>query len=82
METDPEITNFYNECERGSKPELKLIGMDGNAFMLLGLAKRCYQANKGYFESKSITWDKIKEEAMSGDYNNLLCVLNDYFDVN
>ena len=59
------------------KPKLKLIGKDGNAFAILGEAKRV---------AKQAGWSagKIKEyqeKAMSGDYNNLLNVTMDYFDV-
>lgn len=56
------------------KPELNLIGQDGNAFNLLGLARREAKRN-------NMDWDKIREEATAGDYNHLLAVLSEYFDI-
>lgn len=57
------------------KPVLVLVGQDGNAFMILGLAMRVAQKNK-------MNWEKIKKEAMSGDYDHLLQTMMKYFDVN
>jgi hypothetical protein len=56
------------------KPELKLTGVDGNAFMLLGVARKVALAN-------NMDWAKIEKEAMSGDYRHLLGTLGDYFDI-
>jgi hypothetical protein len=56
------------------KPELNLIGQDGNAFNLLGLARRVAIKNK-------MDWDTIREEATAGDYSHLLAVLSEHFDV-
>ena len=60
-----------------SKPELRIIGKDGNAFYILGLAVR---------EAKIAGWDKekieqFKKEAMSGNYDHLLQTCMEYFDV-
>jgi|WetSurSiteA1Bulk_404760.scaffolds.fasta_scaffold03388_2 hypothetical protein len=57
-----------------TKPVLHLVGENGNAFMLLGLARRCAKEN-------GMDWDKIQSEATSGDYDHLLQVLCTYFDV-
>jgi len=60
-----------------TKPVLKLVGNDGNAFAILGNAIRV--ARKAGW-----TPDQIKEfqsKAMNGDYNNLLCVCMEYFEV-
>jgi len=59
------------------KPRLKLIGKDGNAFNLLGLAKR---------DAKRAGWPQEKvnafmKEATSGDYDHLLQTCMKYFDV-
>lgn len=59
------------------KPELRLIGEDGNVFFILGKAVR---------EAKRAGWaeEKIKEfqeKAMSGDYNHALFTCMEYFDV-
>lgn len=56
------------------KPELKLSGVDGNAFMLLGVAQRVAKKNK-------MDWDKIRTEATSGDYDHLLQTLMSHFEV-
>ena len=56
------------------KPVLKILGRDGNAFAILGAAKRVADKNK-------MDWDAIYKEATSGDYNKLLCVMMDHFDV-
>lgn len=57
-----------------TKPTLKLIGVDGNAFMLLGKARKVAIAN-------NMDWDKIHAEATSGDYDHLLQTLMQYFEV-
>jgi len=56
------------------KIELKLEGLDGNAFALLGAFKS---------QSRREGWDKdeidtVIEEATSGDYNHLIATLLDY----
>lgn len=47
------------------KPELELTGQDGNAFAILGNAKRVAEAN-------NMDWETIQKEATSGDYDHLL----------
>jgi len=56
------------------KPKLKLSGEDGNAFFILAKARRVALKN-------NMDWDKIRNEATSGDYNHLLSTLMDYFEV-
>ena len=58
--------------------ELNLIGQDGNAFMILGLASKALK-REGLYEEY---WSVYEEEATSGDYNNLLATTMKYFDVN
>jgi len=60
-----------------NKPKIKLTGTDGNAFSILGIARRA---------AKSAGWTSIQiedmmKEAMSGDYNNLIGTVSKYFDV-
>jgi hypothetical protein len=50
-----------------------LVGQDGNAFALMGYTARCMRECGLRNEIK-----KMQEEAMSGDYNNLIRVCNDY----
>lgn len=56
------------------KPILKIIGTDSNAFAILGKAQRVAKQNK-------MDWEKIRTEATSGDYDNLLSVMIKYFEV-
>lgn len=55
-----------------TKPQVDLSGPDGNAFALLGYARRF--ANDLDLDHKSIT-----EEMMAGDYDNLVKVFDKYF---
>jgi len=60
-----------------SKPKVKLIGRDGNAFAIMGVARKA---------GKKAGWsaEKIKEytdKATSGDYDHLLAVTSEYFDI-
>jgi hypothetical protein len=57
-----------------TKPQLKLSGVDGNSFALLGAARRVALANK-------MNWPAIHTEATSGDYDHLLQTLMDNFEV-
>jgi len=52
----------------------KLVGQDGNAFFLMGHFKNC--AKKSGWTKEEI--DEVMEEAMSGDYNHLVCVLSNH----
>jgi hypothetical protein len=59
------------------KPRLKLTGQDGNAFALLGLARRA--ARKAGWTTER--WTEVQKAAMGGDYDHLLGVLMEHFDV-
>jgi hypothetical protein len=59
------------------KPKLKLVGADGNAFMVLGLAKRA--ARKAEWTQERI--DQFMKEATAGNYDHLLQVTMEHFDV-
>lgn len=59
------------------RPELKLIGQDGNAFMVLGLAQRA--AKKAGWTKEEI--EKFMDEARSGNYDHLLQTCTNYFNV-
>ena len=62
-------------CE--TKPVLELVGQDGNAFNVLGLARQAAR-NAGWPKDQI---DAFLKEAMGGDYSHLLCVCMDYFEV-
>lgn len=60
-----------------TKPTVKLINTDGNAFAIIGRVTKALVkagADKEYV-------DKYQKEVMSGDYDNLLCVTMDYVNV-
>ena len=60
-----------------TKPTVKLIGEDGNAFSIMGLVKKTLKhagADKEYV-------DKYLNEATSGDYDHLLVVSIEYVNV-
>lgn len=56
------------------KPKLSIIGTDGNAFAILGKARRVAIKN-------NMDWPTIQKEATSGDYNHLLATMMKYFEV-
>jgi hypothetical protein len=60
-----------------SKPELQLSGLDGNAFAVLARAREV--ARKAGWPSSQISDFTIS--AMHGDYDNLLAVCNELFNV-
>ena len=53
-----------------------LIGVDGNAFMLMGYTARALKET-GHRDLVS----KMHEEATSGDYYNLIAVCDRYLDI-
>lgn len=60
-----------------AKPKVTLIGKDGNAFNILGLATRA--ARKAGWPQEKI--DAYTKEATSGDYDHLLATTLEQFDV-
>lgn len=50
-----------------------LVGVDGNAFCIMGYTANCLREAGLKDEVK-----EMQEKAMSSDYNNLICVCNDY----
>ena len=59
------------------KPVLVISGESGNAFVILGIAKSV--ARKAGWTTNKIT--KVFEDATSGDYDHLLQVMMENFDV-
>ena len=60
-----------------TKPTVKLIGENGNAFAIIGSVKKALRragADKEYI-------DRYLSEATSGDYDHLLAVSMEYVDV-
>lgn len=62
-------------CER-KKPRVKLVGLDGNAFSIIG---RVTKALKGAGQTDLV--EEFKEKAMNGDYNHLLVTAMEYCEV-
>lgn len=56
---------------------VKLIGEDGNAFAILGACKRA--ARDAGWSREQI--DALLKDMMSDDYNHLLCVASENFEV-
>ena len=56
------------------KVKMKLVGLDGNAFSLMGE----FQQNARRQGWKKEEIDVVIKKCMSGDYNNLLCVLMEH----
>ena len=59
-----------------SKPKLKLVGEDGNAFSILGRAKRALIE-----AGRENEIQEYMEEATAGDYDHLLRVTMEWFEV-
>ena len=62
-----------NGNSRRKMIKLTLVGLDGNAYSLLGAFSR--QARREGWTKAEI--DEVLKEAMSGDYNHLLATLSD-----
>jgi hypothetical protein len=58
------------------RPVLTLIGQDGNAFSILGKARRALQ-----LAGRGDEWGAFVAEATSGDYDHLLAVVMEWFEV-
>ena len=59
------------------KIKVKLVGEDGNAFAILGRVKAALRKGGVSTEEQA----QFLNEAMSGDYNNLLAVCMEWVDV-
>jgi len=62
---------------KDERPRLNLVGQDGNAFAVLGLARRA--AKKAEWSQEKI--DAFLQEAMAGNYDNLLATCMKHFNV-
>lgn len=58
------------------KPPLELVGKDGNAFAILGRARRAAR-KAGWSEER---WETFYAEATSRDYDHLLGTVMEWFD--
>jgi hypothetical protein len=69
-----ELAVEHQKREEAKKPKLELLDKDGNAFAILGKARKVAMAN-------NMPWENIQKEATSGDYDHLLQTMMKYFDV-
>lgn len=60
-----------------SKPKVKLTNTDGNAFMIIGACRRA--ARSAGWGDKRIA--EVTEKMTAGDYDHLLRVAMEHFDV-
>ena len=61
------------EPKKLKKVKMKLVGMDGNAFSILGRFSEAAR-KQGWPEEEIVG---VRKEAMGGDYDNLLGVISD-----
>jgi len=79
MDTDRTKTSKGEDYNWGSqaRPEITLVGTDGNAFALMGVATGAMR--EAGCDKEHI--DRVMKEAMSGDYDALLRTLCYYCEV-
>tara|TARA_R110002074_G_scaffold388650_1_gene571461 strand:+ start:288 stop:497 length:210 start_codon:yes stop_codon:yes gene_type:complete len=65
------------QMEDPTKPTVKLTGVSGNAFAVMGVVSRALR-NAGLPKEHI---DKYMQESMAGDYNNLLVVAHKYANI-
>jgi hypothetical protein len=58
--------------KRNTKIEIDLTGPEGNAFVLIGYARR-------WSKQLGLNPDEVEKEMTSGDYENLVSVLEKHF---
>jgi hypothetical protein len=73
----PAGTELQGPDVAAAKPPLALVGLDGNAFTVLGQALRA--ARRAGWSQQQVA--EYREKATSDDYDTLLAVTMDYFDV-
>lgn len=59
------------------KPKVKLTGVDGNAFVIMGVCRRAW-IKAG---NKDSSWLPIQQEMKSSDHDHLIRVAMKHFDV-
>jgi hypothetical protein len=60
-----------------TKPEVELIGRDGNAFAILGACRKAAR-KAGWSPEKTA---QVLAEMTAGDYNHLLATAGEHFDI-
>lgn len=72
-----EVVNAEKTAMEKKKPKVKIVGEDGNAFLILAKAKRALK-EAGYPKEEI---DRYYAEATKGSYDNLLAVTCEWCDV-
>jgi hypothetical protein len=72
----PWATEVKDRAPNVYRPVLTLIGQDGNAFNILGKARRAL-----LLAGRGDEWAGFVAEATSADYGHLLAVVMDWFEV-
>jgi hypothetical protein len=72
----PWATEVKDRAPNVDRPVLTLIGQDGNAFAILGKARRALR-----LAGRGDEWADFVAEATSGDYDHLLATAMDWFEV-
>ncbi len=65
------------QSEPTDRPTVHLIGRDGNAFAILGACQRAARG-AGWSEER---WEAFRAQATAGDYDHLLAVTMEHFEV-
>ena len=63
--------------DSNKKPEVQLVGQDGNAFAIMGACRRA-ALDAGWTPDE---WAVVRQDMQSGDYDHLLQVAMTEFDV-
>ncbi len=78
LERFDEKVEIVSETPVVKKPKVKLIGQDGNVFNLLEICQSALMRDGMAIEAKSI----VHEVTAAGSYDEALCVLMKYCDIN
>jgi hypothetical protein len=70
------LSRALGRTPTAERPVLTLIGHDGNAFAILGTARRALR-----LAGRDDDWAAFQAEATSGDYDHLLATVMDWFEV-
>ena len=79
MTSDPILpwaTDVNDRAPKVDRPELVLVGEDGNAFNILGRARQALR-----LAGRGDEWTTFEAEATSADYDHLLVVVMKWFEV-
>jgi hypothetical protein len=79
MTSDPVLpwaTDVNDRAPNVDRPVLVLVGEDGNAFNILGRARQALR-----LAGRGDDWAAFEAEATSGDYDQLLATVMDWFEV-